>query len=66
MFLLGLSLIVSALLCSATIIGFVNAVKLFCYDKVGEGHPCFASEKKCKQVQKHDDIAESPCYIERR
>ena len=46
------------------IIGFVNAVKLFCYDKVGEGHPCFETEKKCKQVQKHDDIAESPCYVD--
>ncbi|MDW0134567.1 MAG: hypothetical protein QOK88_03555 [Nitrososphaeraceae archaeon] len=64
MFLLGLSLIVSALLSSATIIGLVNAVKLFCYDKVGEDHPCFETEKKCKQVLKHDDIAESPCYIE--
>ena len=43
---------------------FVNASKSFCYDHVGGSHNCFETEKKCKQVQKHDEIAESPCYID--
>jgi hypothetical protein len=43
---------------------FVNASKSFCYDGVGGSHHCFETEKKCKQVQKHDEIAESPCYID--
>jgi len=43
---------------------FVNASKSFCYDQVGGSHHCFETEKKCKQVQKHDEIAESPCYID--
>jgi len=43
---------------------FVNASKSFCYDQVGDSHNCFETEKKCKQVQKHDEIAESPCYID--
>jgi hypothetical protein len=43
---------------------FVNASKSFCYDQVGGSHNCFETEKKCKQVQKHDEIAESPCYID--
>ena len=43
---------------------FVNASKSFCYDQVGGSHDCFETEKKCKQVQKHDEIAEGPCYID--
>ena len=43
---------------------FVNASKSFCYDQVGGSHDCFETEKKCKQVQKHDEIAESPCYVD--
>lgn len=43
---------------------FVNASKSFCYNQVGGTHHCFETEKKCKQVQKHDEIAESPCYID--
>ena len=43
---------------------FVNASKSFCYGQVGGSHNCFETEKKCKQVQKHDEIAESPCYID--
>jgi hypothetical protein len=39
---------------------FVNASKSFCYDQVGGSHHFFEIEKKCKQVQKHDEIAESP------
>jgi hypothetical protein len=36
--------------------------KDYCYDQVGDGHPCFDSKQKCRQEQKGDDIAESPCY----
>ena len=43
---------------------FVNASKSFCYDQVGGSHDCFETEKKCKQVQKHDEIAESRCFID--
>ena len=43
---------------------FVNASQSFCYDQVDGSHHCFETEKKCKQVQKHDEIAESPCYID--
>lgn len=43
---------------------FVNATKSFCYDQNDDGHRCFEIEKKCKQVQKHDEIAESRCYID--
>ena len=43
---------------------FVNASKSFCYDQTDDGHRCFETEKKCKQVQKHDEIAESRCYID--
>jgi hypothetical protein len=43
---------------------FVTAGSNFCYDQVGGGHNCFETEKKCKQVQKHDEIADSPCYID--
>ena len=36
--------------------------KDYCYDQVGDGHFCFDTKKKCKQEQKSDEIAESPCY----
>ncbi len=36
--------------------------KDYCYDQVGNGHFCFDTKQKCKQEQKHDDIAESHCY----
>lgn len=61
--LLSLSLILSISLFAVTTITVVNATDSFCYDQVGDGHHCFDTEKKCKQVQKHDHIAESPCYI---
>jgi hypothetical protein len=35
--------------------------KDYCYDQVGDGHFCF-SKKECRQDQKNDEIAESPCY----
>ena len=66
--------IVMAILISVTIVMllsltvsnslFATASKSFCYDKVDGSHHCFETEKKCKQVQKHDEIAESPCYID--
>jgi hypothetical protein len=37
--------------------------KDWCYDQVGDGHPCFETENKCKHEAKLDD-AESPCYDE--
>ena len=36
--------------------------KDYCYDQVGDGHPCFDTKQKCRQEQKSDDVAESPCY----
>ena len=38
--------------------------KDYCYDQVGDGHPCFDTKQKCRQEQKSDDIAESHCYNE--
>jgi hypothetical protein len=61
--LLSLSLVLSILLFAVTTTTVANATDSFCYDQVGDGHHCFDKEKKCKQIQKHDDIAESPCYI---
>ena len=59
--LIGVILILSLTVANSL---FVNASKSFCYDQVGGSHNCFETEKKCKQVQKHDEIAESPCYID--
>ena len=59
--LIGVILLLSLTLANSL---FVNASKSFCYDQVGGSHDCFETEKKCKQVQKHDEIAESPCYID--
>jgi hypothetical protein len=36
--------------------------KDYCYDEVGDGHPCFDTKKECRHDQKNDVIAESPCY----
>jgi len=40
----------------------------YCYDQVGDGdgHFCFDTKKECKHEQKHDDIAETPCYNKNR
>lgn len=45
-------------------LSLVNAEKDFCYDQVGDGHRCFERENRCEKVQKHDEIAESPCYYD--
>jgi hypothetical protein len=49
---------------SLSYLSSVNAVKDFCYDQVGDGRHCFENEKRCDQAQKHDELAESPCYNE--
>ena len=36
--------------------------KDYCYDQVGDCHPCFDTKKECRHEKKHDEIAESPCY----
>jgi hypothetical protein len=38
----------------------------FCYDQVGDGHFCFHQRDTCKHEQRHDEIAESPCYNKNR
>ena len=38
------------------------AAKDYCYDQVGDGHNCYETKQKCNNEEKHDDIAESPCY----
>lgn len=40
--------------------------KDYCYDQVGDGEPCFHTKIQCRQDQKNDAIAESPCYNEDR
>lgn len=63
--LVSIMLILSTISTSYQFIFLVNASSndLFCYDQIGDGHHCFEREKKCQQVQKHDQIAESPCYL---
>ena len=34
----------------------------FCYDESGSGHFCFHQRDTCKHTERHDDIAETPCY----
>jgi len=34
----------------------------FCYDEAGNGHFCFHQRDTCKHEQRHDDLAETPCY----
>ena len=33
-----------------------------CYDQVGDREPCFDTKEHCREDQKKDEIAESPCY----
>ncbi len=60
--------LVMAIISSISYLSSVNAVKDkdSCYDQVGDGHFCFAKESRCEKVQKHDEIAESPCYNQDR
>jgi hypothetical protein len=41
---------------------FADSDKDYCYDQVGDGHPCSDTKKECRHDQKNDEIAESPCY----
>jgi len=45
---------------------FADSIKNYCYDQVGNGHFCFDTKKECKHEQKHDEIAETPCYNKNR
>ena len=58
--------LVMAITSSLSYSSSVNADKDkdLCYDQVGDGHLCFEKESRCEKVQKHDEIAESPCYKE--
>ena len=38
----------------------------FCYDDAGDGHFCFHQRDSCKYQQKHDGMAETPCYNKNR
>ena len=40
----------------------VYAENNYCYDQVGDGRHCFEEQSNCHKTQKHDEIAESPCY----
>jgi hypothetical protein len=42
----------------------VNAGSGYCYDEVGDGHQCFANEKRCERELRQDEMAESHCYTE--
>ncbi len=43
-------------------ISIVFADEDFCYDESGSGHFCFHQRDTCKHEQRHDEIAETPCY----
>jgi hypothetical protein len=60
--------LVMAIISSISYLSSVNADKDkdLCYDQVGDGHLCFEKESRCEKVQKHDEIAESPCYNQDR
>ncbi|MDP9306495.1 MAG: hypothetical protein M3O68_09165 [Thermoproteota archaeon] len=57
-------ILIVALIDNLSYLSPVNADKDkdYCYDQVGDGHFCFEKENRCVKVQKHDEIAESPCY----
>lgn len=61
-------LLVMSIISSLSYLSSVNADKDkdLCYDQVGDGHLCFEKESRCEKVQKHDEIAESPCYNQDR
>jgi hypothetical protein len=58
------------LVAMASITTLVNSFSIvfadedFCYDEAGSGHFCF--HYTCKHEQKHDEIAETPCYNKNR
>lgn len=42
--------------------GWADSDKDYCFDEVGDGHPCFDTKEKCKIEQEKDEIPESPGY----
>jgi len=63
--------IIILIVTTITNLGYLSIVnadrdKDFCYDQVGDGNICFEKEKRCEKAQKHDEIAESPCYNQDR
>jgi hypothetical protein len=63
--------IIILIITTITNLGYLSVVnadrdKDFCYDQVGDGHFCFEKVKRCEKAQKHDEIAESPCYNQDR
>jgi hypothetical protein len=61
---INLLILLSLSLFSLSYFASVHADTDLCYDEVGDGHNCYEKEKICQMVQKHDEIAESPCYKE--
>jgi hypothetical protein len=59
---INLLVLLSVSIFSLSYMSSVTADKDYCYDEVGDGHYCFVIEKRCENAQKHDEIAESPCY----
>jgi hypothetical protein len=59
---INLLVLLSVSIFSLSYLSSVTADKDYCYDEVGDGHYCFVKEKRCEKAQKHDEIAESPCY----
>jgi hypothetical protein len=55
-----------ALISSSYSVAWADSDKDLCYDQVGDDQFCFTTIQKCKPEQKHDEIAESPCYNEDR
>ena len=64
----GIFMLIITTITNLGYLSIVNADrdKDFCYDQVGDGHFCFEKEKRCDKAQKHDEIAESPCYNQDR
>jgi len=53
---------ITAVIIALNSFNLVFADEDFCYDQVGDGHFCFHQRDTCKHEQRHDGIAESPCY----
>jgi hypothetical protein len=61
---INLLVLLSVSIFSLSYFASVYADTDLCYDEVGDGHICYEKEKICEMAQKHDEIAESPCYKE--
>ena len=57
--------ILIAMACITVVVDFLSTASAdedFCYDQAGDGHFCFHQRDTCKHEQRHDEIAETPCY----